>query len=317
MKMKSSSISTPGNRRLSTRFNAAQKLIAQSGFLSPRLLTALLLCIGACLIAARTLPAFFQGDGSAKSSRQTLSFAERVAYQHAIEDVYWRHRIWPKERPDSKPSLNAVMSQDRLAKKVTDYLRKSQAVADYWQRPITAEQLQAEMERMAIHSKKPEVLRELFAALGNDPFVIAECLARPALAERLLSNWYGYDVKIHGDLKQRVQIDLQTHQGLEQMKTLSGTYREIEFIKSDGSHRSGERVAAQSVKLNSKQWDETIQKLAAAFSQHGNRPSRGRDGSPGRPLAPARPAVAPYQIMTESGEVEGWDATSVLRSAAQ
>jgi hypothetical protein len=32
---------------------------------------------------------------------------------------------------------------------------------------------------------QPEVLRELFAALDNDPFVIAECLARPVLVERL------------------------------------------------------------------------------------------------------------------------------------
>ena len=30
---------------------------------------------------------------------RSLSFADRVAYQRAIEDVYWRHRIWPKERP--------------------------------------------------------------------------------------------------------------------------------------------------------------------------------------------------------------------------
>src|SRR5206468_12649582 len=48
--------------------------------------------------------------------------------------------------------------------------------------------LQAEMERMAQHSKQPEVLRELFAALGNDPFVIAECLARPVLAERFANS---------------------------------------------------------------------------------------------------------------------------------
>ena len=47
------------------------------------------------------------------------------------------------------------------------------------------EQLQAEMDRMAKHTKQPEVLRELFEALGNDPFVIAECLARPVLTERL------------------------------------------------------------------------------------------------------------------------------------
>jgi N-acetylneuraminic acid mutarotase len=116
--------------------------------------------------------------------RTSLTFADRVAYQRAIEDVYWRHRIWPKERPDSKPSLDAVMSQAQLEKKVEDYLRNSQALEDYWQPPITAEQLQAELDRMAKHTKQPEVLRELFEALGNDPFVIAECLARPTLAER-------------------------------------------------------------------------------------------------------------------------------------
>ncbi len=40
---------------------------------------------------------------------------------------------------------------------------------------------------MASHTKQPEVLRELFEALGNDPFVIAECLARPVLTERLVA----------------------------------------------------------------------------------------------------------------------------------
>jgi N-acetylneuraminic acid mutarotase len=41
------------------------------------------------------------------------------------------------------------------------------------------------MERIAQHTKQPKVLRELFEALGNDAFVIAECLARPVLTERL------------------------------------------------------------------------------------------------------------------------------------
>ena len=115
---------------------------------------------------------------AATLSQRTLTFAERVAYQRAIEDIYWRHRIWPRnrgERPDAKPSLDAVMSQTQIEKKVADYLRKSQALDDYWQRPITAEQLQAEMDRMAKHTRQPYVLRELFEALGNDPFVIAEC----------------------------------------------------------------------------------------------------------------------------------------------
>src|SRR5262245_23652411 len=104
--------------------------------------------------------ALFGANGHQSAS---LSFAERVAYQRAIEDVYWRHRIWPKENPDPKPSLDAVMSQTQLENKVADYLPKSQALEDYWRRTIMAEQLQAEMERMAQHTKQPEMLDELFS----------------------------------------------------------------------------------------------------------------------------------------------------------
>ena len=78
------------------------------------------------------------------------------------------------------------MSRAQLEKKVAAYLGKSQLVTDQRGSPITASELQAEMERMASHTKQPDVLRELFAALGNDPFVIAECLARPILVERLV-----------------------------------------------------------------------------------------------------------------------------------
>src|ERR1700675_34178 len=127
--------------------------------------------------------------------RRTLTLADRVAYQRAIEQVYWRHRICPKERPDPKPSLDEVMPPEQLEKKVEDYLRDSQALEDYWKEPLTAEQLQAEMERMAQHTKQPEVLRELFAALGDDHFVIAECLARPALSERLVTSLHATQIK--------------------------------------------------------------------------------------------------------------------------
>src|SRR5439155_25291225 len=114
-----------------------------------------------------------------QSEARVFSFAERVAYQRIIEEVYWRHRIWPKENPNPKPALDAVMSQARLENKVRGYLHDSLVLENYWQKPITAEQLQAEMDRMARDTKQPEVLQELFEALGNDPAVIAECLARP------------------------------------------------------------------------------------------------------------------------------------------
>src|SRR5436305_2288071 len=170
----------------------------QSGFLDSRASVILLLCAVASFVLAGSLLGFFCAEAPAKVSYRTLTFAERVSYQRAIEEVYWRHRLWPKERPDPKPPLDAVISQAQLEKKVADYLRNSQALEDYWQRPITADQLQAEMDRMAEHTKQPEVLRELFAALGDDPFTIAECLARPALADGLLTGWYAYDQRIYG-----------------------------------------------------------------------------------------------------------------------
>jgi hypothetical protein len=57
--------------------------------------------------------------------RTMLTLADRVAYQRAIEEVYWRHRIWPKERPDPKPSLDEVMPSVQLEKKVESYLRNT------------------------------------------------------------------------------------------------------------------------------------------------------------------------------------------------
>ena len=166
----------------------------------------LLLFVGTAVVVPLSAAIITPSPASKFSTRnnQTLTFADRVAYQRTIEEVYWRHRIWPKENPDPKPSLDAVMSQAQLEKKVEDYLRKSQALEDYFQRPITAGQLQAEMDRMAENTRQPEVLHELFDALGNDPFVIAECLARPALVE-----------------------GLRAHGAVEQLKQTSQTYDRI------------------------------------------------------------------------------------------
>src|SRR5438552_14452302 len=176
---------------------ASTRRISVSAFFNPRASIGLLVCgAAACSMLSGALLAFFRPEAPSKGSQTTLTFAERVAYQRAIEGVYWRHRIWPRsrgERPDPKPSLDEVMSAQQIEKKVEDYLRDSQALEDYWQKPIAADQLQSEMERMARDTKQPEVLRELFEVLQNDPFVIAECLARPVLTERLVADLSTHD----------------------------------------------------------------------------------------------------------------------------
>ncbi|MFZ1219325.1 MAG: hypothetical protein WAO00_08525 [Chthoniobacterales bacterium] len=203
-----------------------------------------------------------------------ISLADRIAYQRAIEEVYWRHRIWPRERPDTKPSLDEVVPPGAIEQKVLDYLRNSKALADYWHQPIRAEQLQAEMERMAQHTQQPEVLRELFEALGNDPFVIAECLARPVLSERLLTSLYARDQRLHGELKERAEAELRGVHSLEQLKEqTSGTYSEIEFVESDDAPGGN---SGPEIRMNRREWDETVQAVAAMFDNDTSQPPRPR-----------------------------------------
>src|SRR6266480_2357028 len=242
----------------------------------------LLLLLGVCAIPFALAKRSFDGRTTpatpSKQTQRTLTFADRVAYQCAIEDVYWRHRIWPKEQSGPKPPLEKIMSQAQIEKKVEDYLRNSELLEQYWQRPITPDQLQAEMERMASHTKQPGVLREVFAALGNDPLVIAECLARPVLAERVITELYAHDSRFHGELKRRAEADLRTHPSVRAMKQTSGMYTEMEWIKSDSTpdqdkggsaspeddaKANGQRRGAEDgVTLNSREWNENVQKLA-------------------------------------------------------
>ena len=48
------------------------------------------------------------------ANARQLTFDERVQAQKAIEEVYWRHRIWPKDNPTHKPALDAVMPESAI-----------------------------------------------------------------------------------------------------------------------------------------------------------------------------------------------------------
>jgi hypothetical protein len=160
---------------------------SQRAHLSRRAATVFVVWSGVASVVETLTPcAFALTQAGEKASAGTFTFEERVASQYVIEEVYWRHRIWPKDNTGPKPSLDVLVSQREIEKKIEDYLRKSQLVADERGSPITASELQAEMERMATHTRDPDMLHELFEGLGNHPFVIAECLVRPILAERLV-----------------------------------------------------------------------------------------------------------------------------------
>jgi len=116
-----------------------------------------------------------------------LTFQDRVAGQTAIERVNHAHRIGETRRFE-----DAVPPQV-IEAKVTTSLKLSVALEQRWKKPVTAEMLSRELRRMENNSFLPDRLREIEAALGNDPVRIRECLARPVLVERLVLEQVFYE----------------------------------------------------------------------------------------------------------------------------
>jgi hypothetical protein len=138
------------------------------------------------LAAGLWLPA--EASNERAETPRILSLEERVAWHQKVEAVYWRYRVW--QSPHAKPALEQVFPPAALQAKVEDGLRKANALERVFTRPVTADQLRAEVERITAQTRNPQVLRELFAALENDSFLIAEIIARPVLAETLLQDSY-------------------------------------------------------------------------------------------------------------------------------
>lgn len=228
----------------------------------------------ACLMLAGTLAV------PAALGRE-LSLEERVSCRTAIERVYWSHRIWPADNLQPRPSFEEALPEAAIRSRVEDVLRQSSALDTIYRRPITAAQLQAEMNRMTRDTRQPDLLAELYAALGKDPFLIAECLARPVLAERLIRSSYAHDAREHGKLRRRAEAALAKASlsgDVERaMKSMGGAYSDRTWTlaaapvdrvadadsRPDLDLRSlrGEREAV----LDKDQWEAMQRRLGVAF----------------------------------------------------
>src|SRR5262249_14879612 len=92
-----------------------------------------------------------------------LTFEDRVRAQEAIERVYYAHQT------GATRAFEEAVPREVIEKKVETYLKQSVALETYWHTQVTAEMLRREVERQASGTRMPERLRELYAALGNDP----------------------------------------------------------------------------------------------------------------------------------------------------
>ena len=103
----------------------------------------------------------------------SLDHERRVAAHRAVERVLWERRIWPEANPEPKPPLEAVLPESALRAKVEEVLRRSNALAALWHRPVGPAELQAEIARMTRDSQAPDTLEAMFDAVDRDPLLVA------------------------------------------------------------------------------------------------------------------------------------------------
>jgi N-acetylneuraminic acid mutarotase len=160
---------------------------------------------------------------------------ERIRCQEALERVYWSHRS-----PSSNRSFAQAVPRDLLRRRAEDAVLKGAELQRLWRLEITPEQLQAELDRMAARSRAPGRLRELFAALGDDPRLAAECLARPLLADRLLRASYARDQRLHEDVRERARREATGLATAGVPRAATGVTTEVEWRRGrDGEQRPG------------------------------------------------------------------------------
>ena len=243
-----------------------------------------------------------------------LSLDDRISCEKAIQQVYWKHTLWQNDDNQAKPPLEKILPDAQIKEKVEGLMRKTNALAEYWQQPVTGAHLQAEMERMARNSKDPDLLRELWKALGNNPEKIAVCLAQPGYIEGLIHKRFAFDERMHGALKMKVQDDLLRHGTVAHMNLMSGTYHEIELNKNERKHdaKINSRPDAYVQWLSQVEWDQKLRDLSSAYkhsgSEHTRSPRLPYIISPPSPMNPQQSAelltMIPENVISSIQETE-------------
>jgi N-acetylneuraminic acid mutarotase len=205
-----------------------------------------------------------------------LTLDDRVRARRAIEEVYWKHRIWPADNPQPKPPLGAVLSDPVLRARVIDDLKKSNALSTWWHRPITQAALQAELDRMAAHTQNARILNEIYDALGRDPDLVAETVARPILADRLIRSWYAVDDRFHDALRAHVRAVRDSCADWQCLEAHASRSARTRWIHDLGDTRNA--LHSDAVVLGDAAWTEHRARLSRLFGSDPDRLPVGRWG---------------------------------------
>jgi N-acetylneuraminic acid mutarotase len=185
----------------------------------------LLFLLGAVLLAG----------GGARSS--SLSLEERVEAQEAMQRVYYSHQIGATD------PFEKVFPRELLEGQVRDYLKQSDLLERYWHTRVTSAALHAELERIARHSRLPERLQEIYAALDSNPVLIEECFARRSLVDRLARSLFSADERFHSDERAQAEALRERLAGGDLSAETADPHRSVAEVVLDSTREGTEERA--------------------------------------------------------------------------
>ena len=124
---------------------------------------------------------------------------ELVADRTAVERVYYDHRL------GAKPPFEEVLPVSEVARLVNADLHKEAVLVRVYQVEVTRPQIEAEVKRINLETRAPQMLAEIKTALGNDPARFARAVAKPIVVERELRRRFENDDRLH--VAQRKQME--------------------------------------------------------------------------------------------------------------
>jgi hypothetical protein len=124
-------------------------------------------------------------------SAVAADLSELIADREAVERVYYNHRT------GEKPTFEKTLAREQLRHLVERDLAKETVLKKRYGVTVTDAQIAAEIARIDVTSRAPDLLAEIKAALGNDTNRFARTVARPLIVERLLRERFQNDDILH------------------------------------------------------------------------------------------------------------------------
>ncbi len=127
------------------------------------------------------------------------NFAALVSDRTAVERVYYDHRL------GTKLPFEQALPTAEVERLVKIDLHKESLLANVYHLEVSSPQIEADVKRINLETRAPEMLTEIEAALGNDPARFARAVAKPIVVDRELRRRFENDDRLHRVQRNQVE----------------------------------------------------------------------------------------------------------------